>query len=81
MVWYDRIFKKEEFMMLTIPSSGFVPIEEFKDLLDISKVMYYSLEVSDGILKLKFYNKNKKLIKPYKETKNGKSNEKISKTK
>ena len=81
MVWYDRIFKKEECMILTVPSTGFVPIEEFKDLLDISKVVYYSIEDSDGTLTLKFYDKNEKLVKPYKEDKNGKVSKKVNKNK
>ena len=67
-------------MIITIPESGFVPIEYFKDFLDISKILFYSLEEKDGTLVLKFYDKNRKLLK-LKESKNDKkeSCKKVSK--
>ena len=51
-------------MIITIPESGEINIELFKDLIDISKVSYYHLEVINGIIKLQFYDSEKKFIKP-----------------
>jgi hypothetical protein len=50
---------------------GFIQLEQFKDLVDISKVKYYTLEVTDDYteeqdsrsLILRFFDKNKKQIK------------------
>jgi len=39
-------------------------IDDFKDLIDISKVVTYKLDREDGGFTIKFYDKNKKLIKP-----------------
>jgi len=75
-------------MIITIPESGELDIELFKDLIDISKISYYYLEEKDGIIKLQFYDSEKKFIKPYsvcsksyKENKNGKENQKSKKSK
>ncbi len=68
-------------MTLTIPSSGLIPLESFKKLLDISRVVYYSLEDRDGSLHLIFYDKNKKVIKPYVWSKGYAKKEKASKNK
>jgi hypothetical protein len=59
-------------MTITVPKSGFITLEKFKEMVDISKIVYYSLDEEDGNLKLRFYDKNKRLIKPKKESKNGK---------
>jgi len=60
-------------MRITVAKTGLVPVNKFKNLIDISKVTYYSLKEKDGNITLKFYDKNHKLIKPYKDIKNGKS--------
>ena len=52
-------------MTFTIPESGIIPVEYFKDLLDISKISYYNLEEKDGVLTLRFYDSKKKLIHPF----------------
>jgi hypothetical protein len=59
-------------MILTI-KDGFVPLESLKEVIDISKVQWYSLKEKDGCLHLKFYNKQKRLIKPYAKEKANKS--------
>lgn len=59
-------------LSIKVSKSGHVSLDTFKDFLDISKVIYYSLKHKDGNLTLKFYDKNKKLVKPYKENENGK---------
>lgn len=73
-------------MILTINKDGFLKIEDFKYFVDISKVMFYSFtEKSDGSLLLKFYDKNRKLIKLNKECQNevpkSKASKKASKSK
>jgi hypothetical protein len=68
-------------MTFTIPESGVIPIDYFKDLLDISKIVYYDLEEKNGVLKLRFYDSKKKLINLYKETKNGNEKQKSKKAK
>jgi len=59
-------------MTITVPASGFIDIEYFKNFLDISKVSWYSLKEKEDVIILKFYDKNKKLIKLNKEIKNDK---------
>jgi len=61
-------------MIITIPKSGIVGLNEFKDLLDISKIVSYSLNIEDKKLVLKFYNNDGEIIRPY-------AKEKIKKTK
>lgn len=41
----------------------YLDINDFKDVVDISKVTYYELETEEGSVFVKFYDKNKKLIK------------------
>ena len=52
-------------MTITVPASGFIDIKLFEKMLDISKVVYYSLEDKGGYLSLKFYDSKKKVVKPY----------------
>jgi hypothetical protein len=59
-------------MIVTVPESGFVDIKLFQKILDISKIVYYTLKHRDGCLVLKFYDKNKRLIKPFPEKKSKK---------
>ena len=45
---------------------GFVHIEEFRDIVDIDKVVFNSIRAKkDGTVLLKFYDKKKKVVKPY----------------
>ena len=67
-------------MTITVPKSGLIPLEALEKLIDISKVVYYDLEEKDGIIKLKFYDKNEKLVKPYGEE-NEKEVKKVRKSK
>jgi hypothetical protein len=51
---------------IKIGMDGFVLIEEFSGWIDVSKVKFYSLTFNeDKSIVVKFYNKNKKLVKPY----------------
>lgn len=38
-------------------------LESFKDFLDITKVAYYELKIVDGVLSLKFFDSDKKVLK------------------
>jgi hypothetical protein len=43
----------------------YIDIEEFKDIIDISKVKYYELESLDsGAFAIIFYDEDKNVIKP-----------------
>jgi hypothetical protein len=45
---------------------GFINLHDFKDFVDVGRVVYYTLKhKKDGTLTLKFYDKKEKLIKPY----------------
>ena len=50
---------------IKIPKTGFVNLSNFEKLIDISKIMYYDLTEDNGVLTLKFFDKRKKLVKPY----------------
>lgn len=52
-------------MTITIPKSGIIDLHKFNKLLDITRVIYYTLEERDGCLCLQFFDKNKKAIKFY----------------
>ena len=67
-------------MTITVPKSGLIPLEALEKLIDISKVMYYDVKEKNGIVTLKFYDKNKKLVKPYGEE-NEKEVKKVRKSK
>lgn len=66
-------------MTITISKEGFVNIKKFKTLLDITKVVYYSLKEKDGSIHLMFYDSNRKVIKPYGKEKSSKSKSKTKK--
>lgn len=52
--------------IIKVDSDGAVNLEEFKDWLDINRVVYYNLKhKKDGKLIIKFYDKKRKLIKLY----------------
>lgn len=60
-------------MTITVQEDGSVSIDHFKDLLDISKVVFYTVKERDGILIVNFYDKNKRKIKFYGQEKSKKS--------
>jgi hypothetical protein len=63
-------------MIITVSKDGYIDLERFKTMVDISQVVYYDFKYKGDHLTLKFYNKDKELIKPYanqKETKKTKS--------
>lgn len=41
---------------------GLINLEEFQDIVDISKVVFYTLEEVDGRLFLQFFDENKIVI-------------------
>lgn len=62
---------------IKVKEDGFINLSQFKKFIDISKIVYYHLNHNvDKTLTLKFYDKEQKLIKPYKD----KTNEKIKKS-
>jgi hypothetical protein len=64
-------------MIITLNEDGCLDLESLKELLDISKVVYYHLEELKGSLVVTFYNKNKKVVRSYgtkKENKKSKKN-------
>lgn len=61
-------------MVITVSKNGFISLKRFETLLDIKKISYYTLKEINGVIELKFYDKNKGLIKFY-----GKNKEKSSK--
>jgi hypothetical protein len=49
--------------IVTVRDDGYLLMEDFKDLLDIEKVVYYNIRhKKDGTIVLKFYDKKKKFI-------------------
>lgn len=52
--------------LITVEEGGFVNLSDFKDVVDISKVVYYDIKLKkDDTLLIKFYDKRKKLVRPY----------------
>ena len=48
----------------TIEGDGFIPLDVFRSFVDVDSVHYYRLKVNkDKTITLKFYDKNKRLIK------------------
>lgn len=61
--------------IITIGKDGFVDLTEFKDIIPISLVKYYSVKANKNkTLMLKFYDKDQKLVKPIKQQKTKKAN-------
>lgn len=51
---------------IVVSMGGFIRIEDFSDLVDTNRVVYYKLKVDkDKTLTIKFYDCQKKLVKPY----------------
>jgi len=51
---------------VTVKPGGYLYLTDFADLVDVSKVVFYRFkENKDKTLTLKFYDKKKKVIKPY----------------
>jgi hypothetical protein len=56
--------------VIAVNKDGTVSLNKFKDILNIAKVVYYKVkENKDKTLILSFYDKNKKKIKPYSQSK------------
>lgn len=52
---------------ITVSPAGYIYLSDFDNMLDIDKVVFYRFKVNkDKTLTLKFYDKKKRLIKPYK---------------
>ena len=52
---------------VTVDENGEIPLIEFKDMLDITKVVFYSIETKDDKIVLNFYDENEQLIELKKE--------------
>jgi hypothetical protein len=51
---------------ITVKDGQHVSIEDFKDLVDIDRIVFYRLNPKkDGTIHIKFYDKKKKLVRPY----------------
>jgi hypothetical protein len=51
---------------IKVDEFGHVFLWDLRDLLDVRKIVYYSLKVNKNkTLSLKFYDKKKKLVRPY----------------
>lgn len=51
--------------IITVREGGFVYLSDFKDLLDVGKVVSYNIKPhKDGTISIKFYDKKGKLVKP-----------------
>lgn len=51
-----------------VDKNGFVFIEDFKDLLNVEIVQYYTIKTrKDKTVVVKFYDKNRKLVRPYEQ--------------
>ena len=54
--------------IITVDKDGIVLLSCFRDWLDISKVEFYNMKINkDKTITVKFYDKKKKLVKPYRE--------------
>lgn len=53
---------------ISVDKNGFVFIEDFKDLLNVEIVQYYTIKArKDETIVVKFYDKNRKLVRPYEQ--------------
>lgn len=51
---------------VTVSMDGFLYLNEFSNFINIDRVVFYNLKVGKNkALKIKFYDKNKKIIRPY----------------
>lgn len=51
---------------IRVDSDGTVLLSHFINMIDISKIKYYRfIPNKDGTLTIKFYDKSKRLVKPY----------------
>jgi hypothetical protein len=56
--------------VITVDKDGCVPLWYFAHILNTDKVEYYKIKAEkNGTLIIKFYDKNKRIIKPYKDAK------------
>lgn len=47
-----------------VNENGEIPMEAFRDIVDLDVVRYYSVEAVEGGLKVTFYDENKNVIIP-----------------
>lgn len=53
---------------INVDKDGFIFLSSFREWLDTSQVEFYSYKLNkDKTITLKFYNKKKKLVKPYEQ--------------
>jgi hypothetical protein len=52
--------------IVRVDENGAIPIDQFSDLIDVSRVEYYEVipGVKENMFTLKFYDKDEKPIKP-----------------
>lgn len=56
--------------IIKVDRDGGVALNYFVDLLDVDRVKFYNVKLNkDKTLTVKFYDKNKKLVKPYEQNK------------
>lgn len=64
-------------MIIKLNKNGAFPISYLKNYIDISSIMFYTIDIKNNKnIIIKFYDESLNLIKPYKEKKNGKENQK-----
>ena len=49
--------------VVTVDENGEIPLTEFKEYIDITKVVYYKVVGKKGSAAITFYDKKKKLLK------------------
>lgn len=61
----EQTFNSPRSVTVTVGEDGFIPLETFKDFVDITKVKYYDFKINkDKTVTVLFYDKNKKKVKP-----------------
>lgn len=54
--------------IVKVSDGGAVNLQDFKDFVDVGRVVYYSLKhKKDGKLIVKFYDKKRRLVRPYEQ--------------
>lgn len=55
-------------MKIKVNKDGFVKLDQFRELLNVDKVVYYKitqLELPEGSFTIRFYDKKKRIVRPY----------------
>lgn len=68
-------------MIIKVSKDGFIPLNKLKDLIDVSQIVSYNLDIIGKNLKIKFYDKNNKLVKPYGASNGKEKSKKVNKNK